>query len=90
MARVLHGCARTTPSSSRVPSVAREHPVACCPIRPELQDGEEMALPDHDGRWANGPQGTLFLSAYRTMCIARCPTSEAFSKHSEGAVRSLN
>jgi hypothetical protein len=32
-------------SSSRVPSVSRDHQVACRPIRREREDNEEMAQP---------------------------------------------
>ncbi len=41
-------------SSSRVLSDAREHPVPCRSLRPEPEDGEEVAQPDYDGRCADG------------------------------------
>jgi hypothetical protein len=40
-------------SSSRVPSVAREHPVPCRPLRPEPQDGSQVAR----SRYADAPMG---------------------------------
>ena len=57
MASVLHGSARTTPSSSsRVPSVEREQPGPCRPLRPEREDRAQMAQPDHTGRRAYGSE----------------------------------
>jgi hypothetical protein len=50
-------CPHDAVSSSRVPSVAREHRVPCRPTLPEPEDGEEMAQPNHDSRCADGPPG---------------------------------
>src|ERR1700716_4522957 len=51
-------------SSSRVPSVAREHQVPCRPTLPEPEDGEEMSQPCPDlamafaMEWAGRQHGT--------------------------------
>src|SRR3984957_19578590 len=43
-------------SSSRVPSVEREQPGPCRPLRPEREDGAQMAQTDHKGRRTHGPE----------------------------------
>lgn len=37
-------------SSSRVPSIAREHPVPCRPLQPEPEDGGQVTRTGHDIR----------------------------------------
>jgi len=44
--------------SSRAPSVERERPLPCSALRPEPQDCAEVAPADHDGRWADGAEGS--------------------------------
>ncbi len=44
-------------SSSRVPSVEREHPGPCRPLRAEPENDGQVAETDHDGRCADGPRG---------------------------------
>src|ERR1700761_2009569 len=44
-------------SSSRAPSVERERPRPWRPLRPEREDGAQMAQADDDGRRADGAQG---------------------------------
>src|SRR5271156_1753513 len=44
--------------SSRAPSIARERPLPCSALRPEPQDGAEVAPADHDGRCADGTEGS--------------------------------
>ncbi len=75
MANVLHGSARMTPlSSSRVPSVEREQPRPCRPLRPEREDGAQMAQPDHNGRRAHGgpkkPNSTVLTPAEEVIVLA--------------------
>ena len=43
-------------SSSRVPSVEREQPGPCRPLRPEREDGAQMAQANHNGRRAHGSE----------------------------------
>src|ERR1700735_5215795 len=43
-------------SSSRVPSVEREQPGPCRPLRPEREDGAQMAQADHNRRRAHGSE----------------------------------
>ena len=42
--------------SSRTPSVERQRPRPCRPLRPEREDGVQMAQTDHDGGRAHGPK----------------------------------
>jgi hypothetical protein len=42
--------------SSRAPSVERERPRPCRPLRPEREDGAQMAQADGDGRRAHGSE----------------------------------
>ena len=42
--------------SSRAPSVERERPHACRSLRPEREDGAQMAQADHDRRRAHGSE----------------------------------
>ena len=59
--------------SSRAPSVAREHPVPCRPLRPEPQDGGQVAQADHDGRCADGaegPKSTVLTPAEEAIVVA--------------------
>src|SRR5271163_3643579 len=44
--------------SSRAPSVERERPLPCSALRPEPQDRAEVAPADHDGRCADGAEGS--------------------------------
>ena len=44
--------------SSRAPSVERERPLPCSALRPEPQDCAEVAPADHDGRCADGSEGS--------------------------------
>src|SRR5208282_4375861 len=44
--------------SSRAPSIERERPLPCSALRPEPQDGAEGAPADHDGRCADGTEGS--------------------------------
>ena len=43
--------------SSRAPSVAREQPGPCRPLRTEPEDGAQVAQADHDRRRADGAEG---------------------------------
>jgi hypothetical protein len=44
--------------SSRAPSVERERPLPASALRPEPQDCAEVAPADHDGRCADGAEGS--------------------------------
>jgi hypothetical protein len=57
-------------SSSRVPSVEREQPGPCRPLRPEREDGAQMAQADHNGRRCLQRHGV-------SRCRSRRPKSSA-------------
>ena len=42
--------------SSRAPSVERERPLPCRPLRPEREDSTQMARADYDDRRAHGSE----------------------------------
>ena len=57
MASVLHGSARTTPRLRAELQASKESsPGPCRPLRPEREDGAQMAQADHDGRRAHGSE----------------------------------
>ena len=60
-------------SSNRVPSVEREQPGPCRPLRLEPEDGRQMAQANHDGRCADGPRtskSTVLTSAEEAIVVA--------------------
>src|SRR5215207_4262981 len=71
MGSVLHGCARTTPRGA--PSVAREQPDSCRPVRPEPENGGQVAQAGHDVRrayGAEGPESTVLTPVVEAIVVA--------------------
>ena len=73
MASVLHGSPHGAASSSRVPSVEREQPGPCRPLRPEREDGAQRRKRTTTGDALMGPKrpkSTVLTPAEEAIVVA--------------------
>jgi len=72
MASVLHDSARRTPRLRAASK--RDQPGPCCPLRPEREDGAQMAQADHNADALMGPKKpkSTVLTPAEEAIVGRC------------------